>query len=189
MSNKIIAENREHLEQIIFDAIDSNGEDADLNHIDVSNITDMSYLFWRMPFNGNISNWDVSNVKDMANMFQESQFNGDISGWNISKVTYMDAMFQDSVFNGDISKWNVASLTSMIDMFRNANFEGDINSWQPYNLERSLHAFLCSNTPVPHWEQYENKEERNAAIKSYLLQKKLNETLEVNLIVKNKNKL
>ena len=41
-------------------------------------------------FNGDISQWDVSNVKDMSNMFFASDFKGDISKWNVSNVTNME---------------------------------------------------------------------------------------------------
>jgi len=34
--------------------------------------------------NGDISNWNVSGVTDMRNMFTESTFNQDISMWNVS---------------------------------------------------------------------------------------------------------
>ncbi|MCF0125954.1 MAG: BspA family leucine-rich repeat surface protein, partial [Clostridia bacterium] len=54
---------------------------------------------------GDISNWDVSNVTDMSCMFYNSEFNGDISNWDVSNVTNMRWMFSDSKFNGDISKW------------------------------------------------------------------------------------
>ena len=53
--------------------------EANLNMIDTSKITDMSYLFSTVTglekFNGNISKWNTSNVKNMSNMFYESNFN------------------------------------------------------------------------------------------------------------------
>jgi surface protein len=40
-------------------------------------------------FNGDISQWDVSNVTDMSFMFYRSNFTGDISKWDVSNVTNM----------------------------------------------------------------------------------------------------
>jgi surface protein len=54
-------------------------------------------------FNGNISKWDVSNVTDMSFMFARSKFNGDISKWDVSNVRNMSSMFHFAKFNGDIS--------------------------------------------------------------------------------------
>ena len=44
-------------------------------------------MFKVCEFNGDISGWDVSNVTDMSFMFEYSKFNGDISGWDVSNVT------------------------------------------------------------------------------------------------------
>ena len=81
------AKDRARLARIIKKAIKEHGTQADLNFIDVSQITDMSGLFERVDFNGDVSQWDVSNVNDMYQMFAYSSFQGDISQWSIGRVT------------------------------------------------------------------------------------------------------
>ena len=98
---------KKELKEIIKDRIEKEGPNCDLNDIDVSQITNMSDLFYNSEFNGDISNWDVSNVNGMSHMFARSKFNRDISDWNVSNVEDMKYMFYESEFNQDISKWNV----------------------------------------------------------------------------------
>ena len=125
----VTAENKEHLKQLINEAIEEQGNEADLNHIDVSKVEDMTFMFADSKFNGDISDWDVSKVTNMGDMFYKSKFNGDISKWDVFNVTSMGGMFQKSKFNGDISNWNVYNVRSMYMMFRDSKFNGDISNW------------------------------------------------------------
>ena len=109
MKEKIVARDKEHLIELINNEIKINSYECDLNHIDVSNIKNISYLFNHSKFNGDISQWDVSNVKDMDGMFYQSDFNSDISQWDVSNVKSMSYMFYKSNFNGDISQWDVSN--------------------------------------------------------------------------------
>ena len=104
---------KNELKQLVYKLIIERGNEANLNDIDTSEITDMSYMFNGSYFNGDISEWDVSNVKYMSYMLSNSSFtgeNGDISNWDVSNVEDMDYMFYYSEFNGDISNWDVKKL-------------------------------------------------------------------------------
>ena len=110
VDHTLFPKDKRELDQMITAEINKNGYGCDLNHIDTSKITDMSYLFFRTPFKGDISEWNVSKVEDMTCMFRMSEFNGDISMWDVSSVINMSNMFSRSEFNGDISDWYVSNL-------------------------------------------------------------------------------
>ena len=124
---------REELIQLIYKLIQERGDEADLNDIDTSEITDMESVFDDndvvRSFNGNISKWDVSNVENMSDMFNGSKFNGDISKWDVSNVKNMSWMFTESKFNGDISKWDVSNVKYMVDMFKKSPLEKNLPKW------------------------------------------------------------
>ena len=97
--------NRLGLTVLIKDRIKQEGPNCDLNDIDVSNITDMSMLFYDSSFNGDISKWDVSNVKDMGFMFYNSSFNGDISNWELKSILFKNNMFDRCPLESNPPKW------------------------------------------------------------------------------------
>ena len=117
---KYFPESKDELKNIISKRIKDEGNEVDLNDIDVSQITDMSNLFKNTTnFNGDISTWDVSNVTNMNKMFYWcTSFNQDISKWDVSNVTNMESMFyRCKNFNKDISTWDVSNVTNIRYMF------------------------------------------------------------------------
>ena len=96
---------RDELYELVNKLIKERGNEANLNDIDTSEITDMHNMFWGSNFNGDISEWDVSNVEDMSCMFANSEFNGDISNWDVSNVKYMRGMFYKSPLEQNPPKW------------------------------------------------------------------------------------
>jgi hypothetical protein len=105
-------------------------DDGTVNSWDVSNITDMSYLFYDMYFfNENINLWDVSKVTTMKGMFKGSSFNKPLK-WDTSSVTDMESMFEYTIFDKTL-EINTTNVTTMKSMFKDSAFN------QPLNFDTS----------------------------------------------------
>ena len=138
-------------------------EKIKLDEIDVSKITDMSYLFCQaiddlsiarnyLPECGNavrkdykgIEKWDTSKVEDMSFMFWfNEKFNESIGSWNVGRVKNMDRMFASATsFNQPLDKWNVSNVEDMSRMFAGAkSFNQDLSSWDVRNVKDMSEMF------------------------------------------------
>ena len=153
---KYFPKTKKELRSLIEQRIEDEGNEVNLNDIDVSAITDMSYLFLNSDFNGDISNWNVSNVTDMNGMFECcTKFNQDLSEWNVSNVTDMNGMFCGcESFNQDISNWDVPNVTDMYCMFVGCkSFNQNLSNWDVSSVENM--AFMFNNCPIK--EEYKPK--------------------------------
>ena len=126
---------KEELMNLIEDRLWGKNKDlnANLNDIDVSQITDMSNLFLnRFPHNIDISEWDVSNVTDMNNMFRNCHdFDCDLSKWDVRKVKNMRYMFYNcKKFKGKgLDKWDPVNCTDMYGMFTGCTVINNSPKW------------------------------------------------------------
>ena len=125
---------REELRKLLEERLKED-KNADLNDIDVSNITNMNALFYKLdPHNIDISEWDVSNVEDMGNAFYNClNFNSNLSKWDVSKVEDMFYMFYGCKnFNSDLNRWDVSNVQDMRHAFYMSGLAKNPPNWYKY---------------------------------------------------------
>ena len=69
MKHKIIIKDKEHLRKAIEQEVSTQGNECDLNHLDVSKVTNMSYIFYESKFNKNLDDWKPYKLEYKENMF------------------------------------------------------------------------------------------------------------------------
>lgn len=148
--------NDDNLHNTILDEITKQLENAnnknfpiDLNHIDVSKITNFNCLFdvindvVNADINDtlryiDISEWDVRNVKTMRWMFADCKdlvSVGDLSNWQIDNLEWAEKMFDNCEkleYMGDLSRWNINDddrLIDITDMFDGCKKLKKLPSW------------------------------------------------------------
>jgi surface protein len=151
---------RKELRVLIEQELERQGPDADLNFIDTSEITDMSYLFENLTIrNIKINKWNTFKVTNMHGTFLHcSEFVGSgFETWDISNVTNMVSMFAGcKKLNPDLSEWDVTNVTDMISMFSGCKkFEGTgLENWNVSNVAWMSTMFVhCSdfNADISRW--------------------------------------
>jgi hypothetical protein len=109
---------------------------------DVSNVTNMGYMFTGCPINQSLAIWDVSNVTNMEYMFNDSGYRQSLNSWDVRKVQSFRGMFRWAWthirgYDLDISAWEVDPTANCLDMFayntsfinKNAIGEIDLSGW------------------------------------------------------------
>jgi len=142
---------------------------VDLNMIDVSKITDLSYIFSTLDYNTKIdvSEWDVSKVNSFKGLFVElEEFDCDLSNWDVSNGRNFQTMFRNCTnFTGKgLENWNMSKADNIQFIFtydHNLNF--DYESWFDKLKNKELKSQLidsldsCKQIKKELIEQYKKK--------------------------------
>ncbi|WP_104706599.1 BspA family leucine-rich repeat surface protein, partial [Helicobacter bizzozeronii] len=153
-AKKYCPQSKEELKKLVAD------ESVHLGDIDISKITDLSYVFSesnRKNFEG-LETWDVSNANNMEGMFEKAiHFNHDISSWDVSRVKNMDGMFKDCQnFNQPLNNWDVSRVEGMLQMFEGCtHFNQPLGDWDVSGVEDMQDMFAnCQNfnQPLNSWD-------------------------------------
>ena len=136
----------------------------DGSNLDVSNVTDMSYMFDNDKISDftSLANWDVSKVTNMRHMFMTTSISDltPLAHWDTSKVTDMSSMFASSLISDltPLTHWNTSKVTDMSAMF-NSNSISDLTPLANWNTSKvtDMSAMFENNkisnlTPLAHWD-------------------------------------
>lgn len=143
-------ENREDLIMLINERITQYGYSCSLNDIDVSNVTNMSYLFYQdfktdhkkaqdilyrmlVLEHPNIEPFQISGV-------MQEHIDHESSSWRDAQKTVASTIRREK-FTGDISQWNTSALIEMRYMFYGSSFNGDLSKWNVSNVKCMHEAF------------------------------------------------
>jgi len=132
---KYLVKNKEELQEII------KTNSKPLNSLDVSNITDMSSLFYNISnvTYFDIDSWDTSNVTNMNSMFRSCSSLITIPSLDISSVKDMDSMFYNCKSFTTIPLLDTSNVSSMSFMFHGCSSLPLLD--KVLFLDKSINAF------------------------------------------------
>lgn len=132
----------------------TNIKKMDLSHLDTSDITNMSLMFYgdNNLTDLNLTDWDTSKNTSMYAMFTYDNNLVNLQGlsnWDTSKVTNMQSAFYGvAVQNLDLSNWNTSNVTNMHAMFMYASHlisAGNLDNWDTSNVTDMAFMFYNAN--------------------------------------------
>ena len=149
-----------------WDSQDGNGamlSNVDGTNLDVSNVTDMSYMFTGDNTDGlsSLANWNVNNVTNMSYMFNGDSIDNlsPLAKWNVNNVTNMSHMFDGNRIRNlsPLAKWNVNNVTNMSYMFygNRINDVIPLADWKVDNVTNMVGTFynnqISDLSPLAKW--------------------------------------
>lgn len=163
---------------------------GNIDKFDVSNVTDMSYMFsWCKSLeslNG-LDKWNTGNVTDMSHMFSGCKNIDSLNSldkWNTSNVTNMNSMFsscffddfdsyqQSSTFLNPISNWDVSNVTDMGGMFyfgKNLVNIDALKSWDTSNV-KNMKGMFSNCKKLKNLDGLQNWKTSNVTDMSYMFE-------------------
>lgn len=193
-SATVVAKHRVHLKQLINRTINKQGPDCDLNFIDVSKVMDMSRLFARSRFDGDISSWKVSDECDLSCIFRGSRLeeSGKAKSW-LDKVyrervensknadgvmvarsrAHLKALIDSMVWlegdRCDLNGIDISRVTNMNYLFEFSLFDGDISKWDVSHVTEMDYMFADSwfNGDISNWDVSNVRKMGRMFIRSY----------------------
>ena len=143
---------------------------TNLQRLNMSNVTNMSYMFRYTGYDAtsfNISNlnrWDTSSVTNMSYTFYYTGYSattwsiGNLNNWNTGKLSNVSYMFAYAGYSattwniGSLSGWNTQKFSNMEGMFNHAGYSATtfsltLTNWNtsnnlpPYTYMRSMFAY------------------------------------------------
>ena len=125
----------------------------DANNLDVSNVTDGSYMFYSCANSTeiNVSQWNTSKIKYFDKMFSNCQSLAflDVNNWDMISGCSLNSMFSYSgITDIDLSKWDTSNISNLSNLFFNCTKlkQIDLHTWNTKSVSTCYWLFRgCSS--------------------------------------------
>ena len=124
----------------------------DANNLDVSNVTDGSYMFYSCANSTeiNVSQWNTSKIKYFDKMFSNCKSLAflDVNNWDMISGYSLSGMFSYSgITDIDLSKWDTSNISNLSNLFYNCTKlkQIDLHTWNTQNVYNV--SWMFSGTP------------------------------------------